>query len=182
MDWNLMNNSNLGPVDVIYNSADALLQWTEAFLRQGKDSSFLLTVSDFFDSVRWSEPFIVGLLAAHCMISALALFYRRRRQVQAGLFFAVAAVVFSARKLNNLGRENWTAIATQNYFDSQGLFMAMFVSGPLLITANIIVVCSMYTIHGHGPCTCLRLESMFASLSSLADPWSPTVSLFTDLL
>jgi cellobiose-specific phosphotransferase system component IIC len=153
MDWNLMNNSNLGPVDVIYNSADALLQWTEDVLRQGMDSSFLLTVSDFFDSVRWSEPFIAGLLAAHCMISALALLYRRRHQVQVGLFVAIAAVVFSSRKLNNVGGENWTAIASQNYFDSQGLFMAMFVSGPLLITANIIVVCSMYTVFCIGPCT-----------------------------
>jgi Transmembrane protein 18 len=140
MEWSQANNTGLGPIEAIFKSADALLRSSEHFWRLGQSSAILATMSDFVDSVRWSDSLIRGLLLTHCLISTLAVLYRRRQNVQALLFIGIAVVVFNARYLNDAGRDHWTSIASQNYFDSAGLFMATFVSGPLLVTANIIVV------------------------------------------
>jgi hypothetical protein len=102
--------------------------------------SALAALSDFVDSVRWTEPFVAGLIALHCALLVVALSLRKSQVAQVTMLLAISAIVFSARSLNSLGHSNWQLFATQDYFDSQGMFMAIFVSGPLLLTANVAVV------------------------------------------
>jgi Transmembrane protein 18 len=128
-----MPAAELGPLELLYNGADSVLAAAQAVLPAR-------VVGDFIDSVRWGEPFILGLCAAQvAMLWAVAAF-RRRPAVQAGLLIVCATVAFAGRWLNGIGSRRWPAFATQDYFDSAGMFMLIFVSGPLIVCANVIVV------------------------------------------
>lgn len=48
--------------------------------------------------------------------------------------------VYLAEILNSFLGKNWKSFAGQNYFDSQGLFLSVMWSGPLLVIAMIILV------------------------------------------
>lgn len=52
----------------------------------------------------------------------------------------VVGGVYLAERLNKLLGENWGTFATQNYFDSHGIFLSTLWSGPLLVIAIIILV------------------------------------------
>jgi hypothetical protein len=125
--------ADLSALDVLYRGADAILRASEAVV-PGR------AIADFTESVRWSEPFIVGLVAAQAALLAAVVLLRRSHAARAVLFALCAATVFCGRLLNDAGRAWWPAFATQDYFDSQGLFMLVFVCGPLILSANVIVV------------------------------------------
>lgn len=128
-----MATSELGPIEVLYRVADSVLQATQSVLPAH-------AIADFVDSVRWGEPFILCILAFQfCMLLAVILF-RRKPVAQGVLFLVCASVCFSGRWLNEYGSRHWMDFAMQDYFDSQGLFILMFVSGPMVVFANIIVV------------------------------------------
>lgn len=138
MSWTGEDLSNLGPIDLLYRGAETVLNATQSAF----PSSILprRAVADFFAIVRWDEPFIQALLLAQAVFLSAVFLSRRRYVAQGVLFFYAAAVVFSARWINDAGRNRWPMFATQDYFDRQGLFMLIFVCVPLIFGANVIVV------------------------------------------
>ncbi len=50
----------------------------------------------------------------------------------------------SASYLNELGGQHWRRFASQNYFDSHGLFVSLVFSCPLLLLCLLIVVNSIF--------------------------------------
>ena len=50
------------------------------------------------------------------------------------------AGVYLAEWLNSILANNWKSFATQNYFDSHGLFLSVLWSGPLLVVAIVVLV------------------------------------------
>jgi len=54
-------------------------------------------------------------------------------------------MILSADYLNKFGSTNWQSFSTQNYFDKQGLFLAVVFCGPLLLVSLAIVI--IFTIH-----------------------------------
>lgn len=97
-------------------------------------------VSDFFASVRWNEPFIQALVVVQVLMFVLTYATRRYEFVQFAILMVITAINLAAERLNKFGRRHWGQFATQNYFDGPGLFMMIFVSGPFVVLANIIVV------------------------------------------
>ena len=59
--------------------------------------------------------------------------------------FAVAGVYF-AENLNRELRKNWKSFSTQNYFDSNGVFLSTLWSGPLLVIAMIILINTLFSL------------------------------------
>ena len=51
----------------------------------------------------------------------------------------IAIIVKSAEFLNELGSTHWREFATQNYFDKRGIFVAIMLSGPLLVDSFIML-------------------------------------------
>lgn len=49
-------------------------------------------------------------------------------------------MVWSAERLNKLGRRHWGSFAGQQYFDPSGVFMSAVVSGPLLLIMFVVLV------------------------------------------
>jgi hypothetical protein len=133
LDWSRANNTGLGPTDVLFKGTDALLRAAQGALP-------IPALVDFIESVNWTEPFIFWLLAGQVTAFATVLMLSRWPFVQALLFTIFAAIIGSAKWLNKYGKEHWIEFARQDYFDSQGLFMLIFVCGPLLFSANAIVV------------------------------------------
>lgn len=130
----MITTTDIGPLDLLYGAADQLLRITQGTLS-------LHTLSDFVDSVHWTEPFVVGLLLMQGCLAFTVYFTRRQQNVQFSIMAVLTVLSYFAEGFNQLGRKYWSSFATQNYFDSDGLFMLIFVIGPFLIFANFIVVC-----------------------------------------
>ncbi|CAH0521245.1 unnamed protein product [Peronospora belbahrii] len=52
-------------------------------------------------------------------------------------------MVASTEALNKWARKNWHLVATQQYFDKQGVFMGIFYAGPLLAAGFFQLILSM---------------------------------------
>ena len=51
----------------------------------------------------------------------------------------IAILVRCSELLNGYAARNWQSFSTQNYFDRQGIFMGIFVCGPLLLDCFIML-------------------------------------------
>ncbi len=50
------------------------------------------------------------------------------------------AIVFNAERINSLAARHWQSFATQNYFQSLGVFTSALLSAPLLLTMFTILI------------------------------------------
>ena len=97
----------------------------------------------FRHAIAWSEPFIIGLVVFQIVMFALTLYVGRRgfnSTIRIALLIFVFVIVRAAEYLNTWGAHEWESFATQNYFDRQGLFIAIFWCAPLLVDAFIMLV------------------------------------------
>ena len=88
----------------------------------------------FSAAINWREPLIVGLIAFQLImfLATLAVIRRGGTATRFGLLLLIAIIVRSAEKLNEYCGGRWEDIATQNYFDTNGVFVLLFVAVPLL--------------------------------------------------
>ncbi|RQM23112.1 hypothetical protein B5M09_004690 [Aphanomyces astaci] len=86
----------------------------------------------WYEAVDWQEPLILGLISFHVLLLTAVLAFRHVYPVQVGLFVLICGTIYTSEYLNSVGRDNWQAFASQNYFDTHGVFMGIFVAGPLL--------------------------------------------------
>lgn len=124
---------DLGPLAVLYKVADTALSAAETFLP-------LAFIGDVVEIVNWREPFMVAIFLFHAMVLAAVFRTRKNALFQCCLFVVLSALIFSSRTLNSVGKRNWRVFASQDYFDTHGLFISIFFSGPLLVVENIIFV------------------------------------------
>jgi 4-amino-4-deoxy-L-arabinose transferase-like glycosyltransferase len=96
----------------------------------------------FRSAITWSEAFILGLIAFQIVVFLLCLYVSRRDGPLTPRVFMlvfIGAVVKSAEYLNGWGARNWERFATQNYFDSRGVFVGIMLSGPLLLDSLVML-------------------------------------------
>mmetsp|Transcript_10978 Transcript_10978/g.21895 ORF Transcript_10978/g.21895 Transcript_10978/m.21895 type:complete len:167 (-) Transcript_10978:446-946(-) len=120
-------------IQLLYTFADEVMTKTQSALP-------LDVVADFVDTVRWREPFILGVIIFHIIVLLWIILTRTRHALQLGTFMVIGFLVLGARALNDLGKANWASFATQDYFDRSGLFMMVFFSGPLLFSQVVILI------------------------------------------
>lgn len=132
MNWTSGSNG-IGPLELIYSAAEKVLQTTQGAVQAD-------VISDFIESVRWAEPFIVSLIVMQVVLFIVTYMTRRQSNFQFCILLVLTLVTLSAERLNQAGKDNWHLFATQDYFDGSGLFMLTFVCGPFLLLANFIVV------------------------------------------
>ncbi|XP_051516170.1 transmembrane protein 18-like [Myxocyprinus asiaticus] len=93
----------------------------------------------FLQSVDWSEPWLMGLLAFHVLCFAFTILSCKYYRLQICHFLLMVAMVYSAEYLNELAAMNWRSFSKFQYFDSKGMFISLVYSVPLLINTVIIV-------------------------------------------
>lgn len=122
-----------------------LVQKLSSDLRSGLRPAYD-NLMGFFHAIDWKEPWLVCLLAFHVFLLVVTVSSRRNTNFQMLLFLLALAGVYFAERLNRLLGNNWKRFATQNYFDSHGIFLSVLWSGPLLIVAILILVNTLFSL------------------------------------
>ncbi|XP_050033731.1 transmembrane protein 18 [Dermacentor andersoni] len=104
-----------------------------------------LNIGSVLFQVDWTEPWLMGLITFHIVTLSLTLLTRDRGNVQAGLFVTALLLVYFSEALNELAARHWRAFSSHQYFDSQGMFISLVFSMPLLLNCIIMVGQWMWT-------------------------------------
>uniref|UniRef100_A0AAV1VBL3 Transmembrane protein 18 n=1 Tax=Peronospora matthiolae TaxID=2874970 RepID=A0AAV1VBL3_9STRA len=97
----------------------------------------------WYEAVEWTEPLIVGLLSFHVALFTALWLTRKRLYAQFVLFALIITLLVATEALNKWARTNWRLVASQRYFDEQGVFMGLFYAGPLLAAGFFQLMLSM---------------------------------------
>jgi len=109
---------------------------------QKRPEGILENITAFRHAVRWTEPFVMSIVAFQIIMFVLCLLVTQKNvRLAPRLVYMIAVFAFvrSAEYLNDYGRANWEQIATQNYFDQQGIFVSVMISAPLLLDSLIML-------------------------------------------
>lgn len=135
--------SDAGPIELVYSVVGNVLDSVQ-------NAAHLQSISDFIGSIRWQEPFILGIIGLQFFLFVVTYLTRKNDILQFSILFCLTLVALAAERLNDYGRAYWRQFASQDYFDRAGLFMLIFVCGPFIILANFIAVRSKYYFHYIG--------------------------------
>lgn len=100
----------------------------------------------FFHAIDWKEPWLIGLMGIHVVLLIIAITTRKNLNFQMLLFLTALAGVYLAERFNSHLGQNWKSFAGQNYFDSNGVFLSVLWSGPLLVIAIIILINTLFSL------------------------------------
>ncbi|XP_045470195.1 transmembrane protein 18 [Harmonia axyridis] len=98
----------------------------------------------FLYSIEWRDPWIIGLVFFHLAIFLTAIRTRRHGTFQALLFFVLLLLVYFSENINKLASSNWRIFSRQQYFDSNGLFISIVFSMPILLNCMMMVGAWLY--------------------------------------
>ncbi|XP_019911528.1 transmembrane protein 18 isoform X1 [Esox lucius] len=94
--------------------------------------------------IQWSESWLIGLLVFHAVCLLTTLLTSRFYRVQICQFLVMVCMVYSAEYLNEVAAKNWRVFSRFQYFDSNGMFISLVYSVPLLLNTIIIVALWVY--------------------------------------
>ena len=123
-----------------YAMAEGLAHDVLAQAMQGQQNSLWTDMQAFVHAIDWTEPLLIAILSFHAVLTIAVLIGRHFFWLQTCLFVFLLGAVYAAEALNAIAAEHWQTIATQNYFDKQGLFTGIVFCAPLLALALIQVV------------------------------------------
>ncbi|KAG5333358.1 TMM18 protein, partial [Acromyrmex heyeri] len=118
-----------------------------------RDESFhsLFTATDsidgiwpFLQSIDWRDPWLAALLTFHIAITMTALMTRNHANFQIILFLVLLLLVYFSESINEVAATNWMVFSRQQYFDSQGWFISIVFSVPILMNCMIMVASWLY--------------------------------------
>nr|CAH7747018.1 unnamed protein product [Callosobruchus chinensis] len=74
----------------------------------------------------------------------MAILTRNYGNFQAVLFFCLLLLVYFSESINELASTNWKIFSRQQYFDSNGLFISVVFSIPILLNCILMVGSWLY--------------------------------------
>ncbi|XP_064597674.1 transmembrane protein 18-like [Liolophura sinensis] len=97
-------------------------------------------VWSYLSTIDWSEPWLLGLGLFHLVCALLTISLRNCGTPLGAYFLVLLLLVYMSENINEWAAQNWKLFAHQQYFDSNGLFISLLFSTPLLINCLVIVV------------------------------------------
>lgn len=104
----------------------------------------ILTSPSWYEIIDWKEPFIISIIFFQVLLFTFVCTTFRYEKCQWFSFLLIVGLLFSMEHWNKVGKIHWNSFATQNYFDAHGVFMMLFIAGPLFITGFLQVACTIY--------------------------------------
>lgn len=74
-------------------------------------------------------------------------------------------MVYFSESINTLAATNWSSFSRQQYFDSQGLFISVMFSVPILLNCMILIVRVQYILI--GPCHSIKHAGIYTFAHSV---------------
>lgn len=100
----------------------------------------------YLQSINWTEPWFSGLAAFHISCAILTVLTRNSGVPQAIYFSVLMILVFCAEFINEWAAENWRLFSSEQYFDSNGFFISIVFSVPLLLNCLVIVITWLWDV------------------------------------
>ncbi|XP_028405962.1 transmembrane protein 18-like [Dendronephthya gigantea] len=97
-------------------------------------------VLEYLKAIDWSQRWLIALMIIHVLIFLTIVLNQNRTNVLVVIFAILLVSVFFSEKLNSLAAANWKLFASEQYFDSSGLFISVVFSTPILFNSLIIIV------------------------------------------
>ncbi|XP_017766987.1 PREDICTED: transmembrane protein 18 isoform X2 [Eufriesea mexicana] len=95
-------------------------------------------------NIEWRDPWLVFLLIFHIAITMTALMTRNHANFQIVLFLALLLLVYFSESINEVAASNWMLFSKQQYFDSNGLFISVVFSVPILMNCMVMIASWLY--------------------------------------
>ncbi|KAJ9574881.1 hypothetical protein L9F63_007944, partial [Diploptera punctata] len=89
--------------------------------------------------IEWHDPWLVGLILFHIIITLMTLLTRNHSNFQVLLFFVLFLKMIDTKSINEIAATNWNFFSRQQYFDSKGMFISLVFSVPILLNCMIMV-------------------------------------------
>ncbi|GLV45781.1 Transmembrane protein 18 [Carabus blaptoides fortunei] len=107
------------------------------------ETEFILNHIDGFISyiwsIDWKDPWLIGLLTFHIIVTLMALLTRNYGNFQVVLFLVLLLLVYFSESINEIASSNWKVFSRQQYFDSKGMFISIVFSIPILLNCMLMV-------------------------------------------
>ncbi|CAB4006647.1 Hypothetical predicted protein [Paramuricea clavata] len=97
-------------------------------------------VLEYIKAIDWSQRWLIALMVVHVLLFLVIILNRNRTNLLVAVFALLLISVYFSEKLNALAAENWKFFASEQYFDSPGLFISVVFSTPMLFNCLIIIV------------------------------------------
>uniref|UniRef100_A0A8D9BCK8 Transmembrane protein 18 n=1 Tax=Cacopsylla melanoneura TaxID=428564 RepID=A0A8D9BCK8_9HEMI len=98
----------------------------------------------FLKSLDWEDPWIIGLVSFHILITLTTVTTRYNSNFQIVLFVVLLLLVYFSENLNEFAKLNWQSFARHEYFDEKGMFISIVFSIPLLLNCMMMVAIWLY--------------------------------------
>lgn len=100
--------------------------------------------NSYLQSIDITDPLIIGLLIFHVATLVTILFTRTFTNFQIFIFLALLSLVYFSESINEIAAQKWASFSRQQYFDSNGMFMSITVSMPVLLNCMLLIGLWLY--------------------------------------
>jgi len=94
----------------------------------------------YFASLDWRELWVQGLAMFHILTSVIIYLTRFRLTLQAVIFCILLATISATERANQWLAANYKLYSKQQYFDSQGMFISLAFSAPVLLNCVAVLI------------------------------------------
>ncbi|XP_036340563.1 transmembrane protein 18 [Rhagoletis pomonella] len=98
----------------------------------------------YLASIDWKDPWLIGLMLLHVLITVTTLMTRNSSNFQVVLFLILLSAAYCTENINEYAAARWQSFSKQQYFDSNGLFISTVFSMPILLNCMLIIGTWMY--------------------------------------
>ncbi|XP_063706093.1 transmembrane protein 18 [Culicoides brevitarsis] len=100
--------------------------------------------NSYLQSIDVTDPLIIGLVVFHVGTLVTILLTRTFTNLQIFIFCCLLSLVYFSESINELAAQKWASFTRQQYFDSDGMFMSITVSMPVLLNCMLLIGLWLY--------------------------------------
>jgi len=105
--------------------------------------SFTAEIDNYWEFLKvlpWRENWMLCLMMFHLTCLLLIIISRKSANLQYCIFFLLLCCVYFSERLNELAADNHKRFASENFFDSSGLFISTVFSIPVFFNCIVLIV------------------------------------------